>query len=237
MPPPVLLIPLQSRGVALRSPEKDKRKKRSNKRSERRETVPESRWRFHLQKMFFIHLICYSSAALLIGAKEAELRRVWPGETVTLSCGIPDGNRDITWFAQQPDHMPFIIMTLTFKRSGQERATEVHRHEKYRGRVSSTCESSTESNCLQVKNVTEEDLLLYYCCCYRSSDFTFGNATRLLFPEVSSPTPRDPVTPATFPPEGPKRGFPLPCGTLPCVGFLLASLACIYQLYHGRGPQ
>ncbi|XP_048868641.1 uncharacterized protein LOC125740878 isoform X2 [Brienomyrus brachyistius] len=106
----------------------------------------------------------------------------------------------------------------------------VNIRDEYRGRLFPVSHSNTHS--LQLKNITEADLLIY--CCIQSSDLKFGNCTKLNFTEPpggqSTPHPQS----ETLNPE-PCTPDLLPWILLPCVALLtgtISSLCCYF--YHNQ---
>ncbi|XP_048868634.1 uncharacterized protein LOC125740874 isoform X2 [Brienomyrus brachyistius] len=185
--------------------------------------------------MFFSLAFLCCSVALVTKAETPAVIEVQPGGAATLPCGIPV-NAELSWFSLQSDHVPVRVMDLKY-RAGYD-MNLVNIRDEYRGRLFPVSDSNTHS--LQLKNITEADLLIY--CCIQSSDLKFGNCTKLKFTDPpggqSTPHPLQCPTPQpeTLNP-GPYNPDLLPWILLPCVALLTATISslCCY-LCHNQVP-
>ncbi|XP_048866562.1 uncharacterized protein LOC125739987 isoform X1 [Brienomyrus brachyistius] len=123
--------------------------------------------------LFNLVFLC-CSAALVTQAKEPAVVEVQPGGNATLPCGIPV-NTEVSWFSQQSDHIPARVMDLKYTSAHQ--IIPVYIRDEYRGRLVPVSDSNTHS--LQLKNITEADLLMY--CCIQTSNTKFGKCTHVKF--------------------------------------------------------
>ncbi|XP_048866010.1 uncharacterized protein LOC125739682 isoform X4 [Brienomyrus brachyistius] len=122
-------------------------------------------------------------------------------------------------------------MDLKFSREHIERPAPVNIKDEYRGRLFPVDESGRHS--LQLKNITEADLLIY--CCLQSKSLKFENCTKLKFTghpgSQSTPHSLQHTTPQ------PSNSALLPWILLPCVALLTATISslCCY-FCHNQAP-
>ncbi|XP_048866565.1 uncharacterized protein LOC125739990 isoform X1 [Brienomyrus brachyistius] len=170
--------------------------------------------------MFLLILHC-CSAALVTQAKEPAVIEVQPGGNATLPCGI-SVNMELSWFSLQSDHIPVKVMNLEYRSRGKINSSYIR--DEYRGRMTPIF-NSTHS--LQLKNITEADLLIY--CCIQITGLKFGNCTMLKFTDHAGGQSTHPIQPSNH--------DLLPWILLPCVALLTGSISslCCY-FCHNQAP-